>query len=171
MIHVYFGDGKGKTTAAIGLAARCVGCGKSVVFVQFLKGRDTGELGSLEKLGIHIIRSEETKCFSWEMTKEQIEECKKVQAELFGFVQDTGQGEEITNMLVLDEALNALSAGLLDEEAMKNFILEKASGMEIVLTGLVVPDWLKEKADYCTEMKKHKHPYDEGIQARKAVEY
>ena len=171
MIHVYFGNGKGKTTAAVGLATRCAGHGKHVIFAQFLKSRDTGEIVSLIKLGIHVIRSEKTDCFSWEMNKEQKEECKKVQAGLFDIIVSDVQNKNLIDMLVLDEALNALSEGFLDEKELKDFIISKSEDMEIVLTGRVLPDWLKEMADYCTEMKKHKHPYDKGTQAREAVEY
>ena len=171
MIHIYFGDGKGKTTSAAGLAARSVGHGKRVIFAQFLKGRDSGEIVSLKTLGIQVIRSEGINCFSWDMTELQKEECRKVQNGLLNIIRNTIQNEDPVDMLVLDEVLNALSERLLDEEDVKDFVMGKPDNMEIVLTGRIMPDWLMERADYCTEMKKYKHPYDKGIQAREAVEY
>jgi cob(I)alamin adenosyltransferase len=181
--HVYFGDGKGKTTAAVGLAIRAAGYGLNVVFVQFLKGRKTGETGPLEKLGVQVIRSEKTTRFTWEMTDEQRKEYGDIQAELLDAAKEAVQAvkavqaeqavqdKEQVDLLVLDEALNATSCGLLDDEMLKDFVLTKPESLELVLTGRPLPDWLVERADYITEMKKHKHPFDSGVDARKAIEF
>jgi cob(I)alamin adenosyltransferase len=179
LIHVYFGDGKGKTTAAVGLAARAAGRGRRVVFEQFLKGRKTGELNSLKKADVKIIRSEKNKKFCWDMTDEEIVECRQIQAELFDEILEAvqpggvspAQGQEQTDLLVLDEALNAIGIGVLDEEKLRDFITKKPDGLELVLTGQKAPEWLIEKADYITEMKKHKHPFDKGIDGREAIEF
>ena len=173
LIHMYYGDGKGKTTAAVGLAVRAAGRGRRVVFAQFLKGRKTGEVDSLQKLGAKIIRSEKNKAFLWEMDDEQIKACRDVQAELWEEIKEavSESCDEPVDLLVLDEALNATSRDLLDESALREFVLGKPEGLEIVLTGRPAPEWLAERADYITEMKCHKHPYDRGINAREAIEY
>ena len=174
MIHIYFGEGKGKTTAAAGLAVRAAGRGRRVIFAQFLKGRETGGIAPLEKLGVEIIRSgKEKPCFSWEMTEEQKAAYRIVQAELFGKVKESLCGESHTDLLILDEVLNAISKEheLLDEKALIDFLDTIPENLEIVLTGRPAPRWLLAKADYITEMKKHKHPYDNGVGARKGIEF
>ena len=171
LVHIYFGDGKGKTSAAIGIAARAAGRGSRVVFAQFLKGRKSGELNSIKKFGAQIIRSEKNKRFCWEMTGEDIEECKIIQADLFSEIKKIIQSGEQVGLLVLDEALNATGIGVLDEKELCDFIMQKPEGLEIILTGRMAPEWLLERADYITEMKKHKHPFDKGIDGRKGIEY
>ena len=171
LIHVYFGENKGKTTAAVGLSVRVAGYGKRVVFAQFLKGRATGEIAPLEKLGIEIIRTDKNKKFLWEMTPEQREECQSIQSDLLSEVEELMKNGEQVDLLVLDEALNATSRDLLDEERLKEFVKNKPEHMELVLTGRPLPEWLIETADYITEMKKHKHPYDQGVNGREAIEY
>ena len=191
LIHLYIGDGKGKTTAATGLAARAAGCGRRVVFTQFLKGRRTGEVSSLEALGVMVVRSEIDFGFCWEMDGGQRKTCHAEQGRLLGeargaVLDDTGEIREdifatspgnppgtdkTADLLVLDEALDVIATGMLDEEALKGFVMQKPEGLELVLTGRAAPGWLMEKADYITEMKKIKHPYDMGVKAREAIEY
>ena len=171
LVHMYFGDGKGKTTAAVGLAARAAGRGRRVLFAQFLKGRKTGELNSIKKFDARVIRSEKSKRFCWEMTDEEIAECRMIQAELLDEIKEIIHGAEQIDLLVLDESLNAAERGLLDEDALRDFIMQKPRGLEIVLTGRTAPEWLMERADYITEMKKHKHPFDKGVDGRMAIEF
>ena len=176
-LHLYIGEGKGKTTAAVGLAVRAAGWGKHVVFVQFLKGQHTGELPSLKKLGVRIVRSEKDFGFIHEMDDGQVETFRAEQIRLFCELKQFAAppsealGFVPADMLVLDEALDAISAGLLDEEELKIFVAENLSRMELVFTGRDAPGWLKEKAGYITEMRKIRHPYDNGQEARQAVEY
>jgi len=171
LIHLYTGDGKGKTTAAVGLAARAAGCGKRVVFGQLLKGRRTGEVASLEALGVKVIRSDKVLSFTWEMNDEQKENCKAEQARLFDEICDMVFGDAELDLLVVDEALDVMAMELLENEKVRDVIERKPAGLEIILTGRDAPDWLCEKADYVTEMRKIKHPYDCGIKAREAIEY
>ena len=198
-IHLYLGDGKGKTTAATGLAARAVGCGRRVVFAQFLKGSRTGEVSSLEALGVKVVRSEIDFGFCWEMDGGQRETCHAEQERLFGearravmddVTDNAGEirenifgassdkppntcsrAERPADLLVLDEALDVVDVGMLDEETLKGFVMDKPEGLELVLTGRTAPGWLMEEACYITEMKKIKHPYDLGVKARKGIEY
>lgn len=166
-IHLYTGDGKGKTTAAAGLAARAAGYGKRVVFAQFLKGSQSGEVSSLEALGIMVVRSKIDFGFCWEMNGGQRETCRAEQERLLGEARDAGPAD----LLVLDEALDAISTGMLDEEALKGLVMQKPERLELVVTGRAAPGWLVDMAGYITEMKKVKHPYDLGVKAREAIEY
>ena len=171
LIHIYYGDGKGKTTAAAGIAVRAAGRGKRVVFAQFLKGRETGEIPSLKKLGIEIVRSEEIKSFCWEMTLEQKKKCYGIQNALLEMIKKAVRPEKEIDLLIMDELLNAISAEMLDEKKLKDFIHKKPDNLEIIMTGRTAPEWLTEKADYITEMKNHKHPYDKGISQREGIEF
>ena len=171
LIHLYIGEGKGKTTAAIGLAARAAGSGKRVVFGQLLKGRKTGEVASLEALGVRVIRTDKEQSFIWQMDEEQLEECRAEQIRLFNEFRDIILGDEEIDLLVVDEALDVIVLGLVDERSVRDVFEQKPDTLEIVCTGRSAPDWLYEKADYVTEMKKIKHPFDRGIKAREAIEY
>ena len=170
LIHLYTGDGKGKTTAAAGLAVRAAGRGRRVVFAQFLKGRKTGEISSLEKLGVRVVRSEKDFGFIWNMNDEQKEAFGAEQARLFEEVQRAA-AETPIDLLVLDESLGAMMAGRLGADTLREFLSQKPENLEIVLTGREAPDWLMEIADYITNMTKEKHPYDRGVQARESIEY
>jgi len=171
LIHLYIGDGKGKTTAAVGLAARAAGSGMKVVFGQVLKGSTTGEVASLEALGVKVIRSDKKMGFVWQMNEEQKEECRAEQQRLFDEIHNTVVSEPDTGLVVVDEALDVIALGLVDEQLVREVIETKREGLEVVFTGHTAPEWLIEKADYVTEMKKIKHPYDNGVTARAAIEY
>ncbi len=171
MLHVYYGDGKGKTTAAIGLAVRALGCGQTVCLVQFLKGRGTGEVVFLEKTpGITILRGKTAVCFTFQMNEAQKAECAVRQAEIFAEgMAMARQGR--CDLLILDEVLDAARLGFLPEDALRKLIGEAAPAAEVVVTGRGPAPWLLEAADYVTHMVKEKHPYDRGIAARRGVEY
>jgi len=167
MIHVYYGNGKGKTTAALGLAIRAAGHGRSVVIVQFLKNSATGEEESLSKFSnIKILRG---KVGGFIMTEEEkietaiIHNCNLKSAcdQVFG---------GFCGVLILDEGMDALRKGLLDEEMLRKLVFS-CPGIELVITGHQPVAWLIDAADYVTEMKKIKHPFDKGIAARPGIEY
>jgi len=172
LIHVYFGDGKGKTTAALGLALRAAGCGKNVVIVQFLKSWICGEHNSIPQLSnITLIQGKTVSGkFICDMNDKEKLETKALQDECLSKALElvsTGQ----CNILVLDEVLEAHSLGVLDSEMVKGLINNKPDLLELVITGHKPDLWFLEKADYVTEMVKHKHPYDEGINARQGIEF
>ena len=171
MLHVYYGDGKGKTTAAIGLAVRALGCGQTVCLVQFLKGRGTGEVVFLEKTpGITILRGKTAACFTFQMNEAQKAECAVRQAEIFAEgMAMARQGR--CDLLILDEVLDAARLGFLPEDSLRKLTGEAAPAAEVVVTGRGPAPWLLEAADYVTHMVKEKHPYDRGIAARRGVEY
>jgi cob(I)alamin adenosyltransferase len=167
MVHVYIGDGKGKTTAAMGLSVRAVGRGLTVVVAQFLKSGATGELCSLEKLGILVIRSELQLGFTFQMDAETKTRCRQEQARILEQVRERLKAGK-ADLIVLDEGIDALNMGMLDEAEFRSFV--ETCMAELVLTGRNPPAWLVEKADYVSEVRKVKHPYDRGIHARVGIE-
>lgn len=168
-IHVYYGTGKGKTTAALGLALRASGAGKRVVLLQFMKGRQTGELAQLEELaGITVLRGPVPKKFSFNMNDEEKTATREIHD---GLLRQALDGYEACDLLVLDEGLDAYQLGLLDEALFRRVIEQKPHCAELVITGHKPEEWVFERADYITEMVKHKHPYDDGMPARKGIEF
>ena len=166
LVHLYWGDGKGKTTAAMGLALRALGSGRSVVIVQFLKGGQSGEIPLLRSLGARILRGKAGTKFSFQMSEEEQAETLALQTE------NLRQALACRcDMRVLDEACSAWQTGLVDQELLKKAVLERPEGQEVVLTGRNPPEWLREAADYITEMRCCRHPFERGISAREGVEF
>lgn len=166
LIHLYWGDGKGKTTAAMGVAMRALAAGKKVVIVQFLKGQESGEITLLFELGAQIYRGKAGHKFVFQMTEEEKAQTRKVQDEhLLAALQQPA------DLLILDEACAAVQLNMVDEAMLKKAVCEKPAEQELILTGRNPADWMTETADYVTEMHCWKHPYEKGIPARKGVEY
>lgn len=167
MIHIYCGDGKGKTTAAIGLAVRMAGYNKKVLFMQFLKGSYTGELEILQKCeNITVMRCDKNYGFFRSMTDSDKENIIKCHNENLEYVL---KNTDSFDMIVLDEIFAAYNYDLADREKVKE-IVEKYKG-ELVMTGRDPQEWFVERADYVSEIKKIKHPYDRGITAREGIEF
>ena len=171
LIHIYCGEGKGKTTAAMGLTLRALGNGWRVGIVQFLKGDTTGEISFLEQLPeVTISRGKVYDKFSFQMSASELAETRKLHDTLLQqAVQQALNGQ--FDLLVLDESLSALSSDLLDEHLISSFLANKPENLEVVLTGRKASEKLLATADYVTEMKPIKHPYSRGIPARRGVEY
>ena len=169
MIHYYYGDGKGKTTAALGLAMRFCGQGGRVVIVQFLKNSPCGELEALKKLdNVFVLRGQSGSCFTFSMTERQLAETKKIhESNLKTALELLEDGD----LLILDEATDAVKTNTLDGQLLKDAVLNKRDCIEVAVTGHAPLQWLAEAADYVTEMKKQKHPFDSGTAARKGVEF
>ncbi|MBB6214610.1 cob(I)alamin adenosyltransferase [Anaerosolibacter carboniphilus] len=172
LVHIYTGDGKGKTTAALGQALRTVGCGYRVFMVQFLKGGDSGELHSAEKLkpDFQIFRFDTAKKFFWTLNDEEKKEVKRNIDKAFAFVEEVIQ-KESCDLLILDEIMGVLSNKLLTVQQVCNLIEGKPKHMELILTGRNVPQEIVELADYVSEMKMIKHPFQKGIGAREGIEH
>lgn len=169
LIHIYCGDGKGKTTAAMGLALRSAGSGRRVLLLQFLKDGSSSEFTSLAHVpGIDAFRHTRLFGFTWTLTGAEMTEARTyyadVLAEVFAKAADY-------DLLVLDEALGALSAGLLDEGQLLSLLAGRPEALEVVLTGRGPSQALLDAADYVTEMRKIKHPFERGIPAREGIEY
>lgn len=170
LIHIYTGDGKGKTTACIGLAVRCAGHDNHVLLVQFLKGRPTGELKSLALIpNIEIWRGKETKKFTFQMTAEEKAQVLVDHMALFEKVKEKCFAGEV-ELLILDEVLGSINAGVFDKEALIDFLKNKPTTLEVVMSGRNPAPELVELADYVSEICMRKHPYTRGIPARTGIE-
>ena len=164
LIQIYTGDGKGKTTAAIGLLIRAFGCGLNTGLIQFLKGVDSSELKVLKSLGIPFWQfgrgefiKEEPSAKDRELAKKGLEFVESVWVEC--------------DLLVLDEISYLITCQLVAEEDVLSLLKKKPKHLELVLTGRDMPEEIMKEADLITEMKKIRHPYDKGILARKGIEY
>ena len=168
-INVYYGDGKGKTTAAMGLVLRAAGSGLDVLMFQFLKDNSSSERVILEQIpNVTCLPGKDRVKFVSKMNADEKARLKhynnKALDEIIKFCGPF-------DVLVLDEILCAVQLGVLSEEKLVEFLEHKPRGLEIVLTGHVVSDKVLELADYVTEIRKVKHPYDQGITAREGIEY
>lgn len=166
LVHLYYGDGKGKTTAAMGLALRALGSGKRVVVLQFLKGGQSGEIPLLEQLGVKIYRGKAGQKFVFQMNDAEKAETRALQnANLAAAM------AEPADLLILDEAGSAWELDMADKALLQQAVLQRPAGQECVLTAHAAPQWMLDAADYVTEMKCLRHPYQKGIAARKGIEY
>lgn len=168
-LHIYCGDGKGKTTASVGLAVRAAGHGMKVLFCQCMKDGSSSEVEMLEKLGITYRCCTERFGFFWNMTEEQKERAGQAYTRLFEDVTRTAE-EEKYDLLVIDEFMSAYNHGLICQKTALAFLTHRPEHLEVVLTGRDPGEELIELADYVTEMRKVKHPFDQGIPARKGIE-
>ncbi|MDR2535523.1 MAG: cob(I)yrinic acid a,c-diamide adenosyltransferase [Treponema sp.] len=169
LLHLYIGDGKGKTTAAVGLSVRARGRDKTVVFAQFLKSGITGELRSLEQLGVRVIRSTVSFGFTYQMDEQTKTVCRNEQHHIMNRIAESLKDESV-DLLILDEILDAVNSGMLEEQTFRSFVENRDPALEVALTGRGPGPWLLEIADYVSEIKKIKHPFDKGIQARTGIE-
>lgn len=170
-VQVYTGNGKGKTTAAMGLAFRAAGDGMEVKVVQFLKSWKTGELEAAKKFdNLEILRFEKVKGFTWELNEEQLAQLKIEVRGAFDFVTKLVE-ERACDILILDEIMASLSVGFISEDEVLELIDKKPKDMELILTGRNVPEKILDKADLVTEMKEIKHYYKKGVPAREGIEF
>lgn len=166
-IHVYYGNGKGKTTAAAGLALRMLGSGHTVTFCQFLKDGESSEVKALKKFNpeCKIMCYAEPLKFIQMMDEKELETCKVVENKLFMEACKTK-----SDLLVLDEVLDLVDYDILEEQLLLYF-LDNHNETEVVLTGRNPSREVRRRADYITEMHCDKHPYADGLPARVGIEY
>lgn len=170
MLHIYCGVGKGKTTAAIGLAVRGAGAGMNVRFVQFMKGAFTSELSVLENIpGLEIRRCDKDYGFFKSMSEADKSEITRCHNTLLQFA--FGGEDTASKMIILDEFCGAYAHGLLDKALAERLILNNRDVSEIVLTGRDPEKIFINAADYISEIRCVRHPYERGISARKGVEF
>ena len=181
MLHAYWGDGKGKTCAAMGLAVRAAAAGWRVVVVQFLKDGSSSEISLLKGLpGVEAVLSDGALAkFTFRMSDEEKAASRALHDDnlrrAFELVSVPAEGPAACegSLLVLDEALDALRAGLLDESLLRS-VMAWAAGAdrcEVVVTGHSLPDFVAEAADYLTRFSCERHPYQRGVAARRGIEY
>lgn len=168
-IYVFTGNGKGKTTAAIGQAVRAVGQGWKVLMVQFIKKWISGEVAPLKKLGVEIYPMGLGFVGIMGDTLPRSDH-EKVAREALEFVRKK-IGEGSYDLLILDEVNVAVSLGLIDSKSVLDFLKDKPEDLTVILTGRGAPKEFIEIADLVSEVKEVKHPFSEGVSAKKGVEY
>ena len=175
LVQVYTGDGKGKTTAAFGLALRAAGRGNKVLIYQFLKppSLELGERFALARGSIRIrVEALET---PWDLatsltSEEDTARTRAAIKDALARLTETAQ-KRFYDVLILDEIVFCLSRGLADFEDIRRLIEQKDPGVELVLTGRGATPELIELADLVTEMKNIKHPFDRSVHAREGIDY
>lgn len=171
LVHIYTGDGKGKTTAAIGLIIRALGYEKKILFVQMQKAIPSGEINVLLKNNsIDVLRCSKIKKFLWDMSEQEKNEYNRQHEQGF---QDALRkiSENDYDLVIFDEIIGAVNENALDKKVLLDFLNDKPENLEVVLTGRNASEELIELADYVSEIKCIKHPFEKGIPARKGVEY
>lgn len=171
-VQVYTGNGKGKTTAAVGQAVRAAGNNLKVYMLQFLKTDPTGELEIAKLIGdkFQIFRFESKKGFFWTLKDEEKAILKNEVDTAYNFAMEVIKNSSC-DVFILDEIMGILSNKLLTEEQVIELIDKKPTNMELILTGRNVPDSIKDKADLVTEMKDIKHYMEKGVYSREGIEY
>lgn len=166
-VQIYTGNGKGKTTAALGLSLRAICAGKKVYIGQFIKGMDYAELKAMDYLPGLVIKQYGRDCFiKNKPTKEDIEMAEAGLREIKQIIDS-----EEYDVVVLDEINVSLFFNLIKLEDVIEIVKSKPKAIELVLTGRYVPDELIQLADLVTEMKEIKHYYNEGVEARSGIEF
>jgi len=172
LVQVYYGKGKGKTTAAIGLGIRAIGNDYKVIMIQFLKHDTTGECRMIKELepDFKIFHFEKRRGFTWQLSDEEKKELRSETSNALKFaskVMDTGQ----CDVLILDEILNSVELGFATEEEVCALIDNKSEDVELVMTGRSLPGSVAERADYISCIEEVKHPMRKGIDARRGIEF
>lgn len=174
MIHVYHGNGKGKTSAAIGLAIRCCGAGRSVAFTQLMKGNISSEIEILKRLpDIHVQCVGKQFGFYKNMSDQDILEITHRHNEMLSETWNLVRQSNVS-VVILDEMASAYQYGLLNPEIVEQLIAwENRSKMDrdLVITGRNPDPQFLKKADYMTEMLLQRHPYEKGVAAREGIEW
>ena len=171
LIHIYTGNGKGKTTASVGLTIRAHAHGLRVLFVQFLKNGLSGEIGILRQLAnVRVLSGQADMKFTNQMEEDDKIRTRQMHEEFFAAAVTAAQAGEI-DLLVLDETFGALATGLLDSNEVYNFLVTKPAGLEVVLTGRNPESRFLALADYVSDVQCIAHPYEKGILAREGIDY
>lgn len=168
MVELYYGDGKGKTTAAVGAAVRAAGAGERVLFVSFYKDGSSCEVEALEHLGVECLFPREQFRLFCPMTEEKQAALAADYARLLVQVADIARD---CFLVVLDEGADAFAGDLLPHQALIDLLQQRGKECEMILTGHSLPAELAPLCDYITCMAKERHPFDEGVPARRGIEY
>lgn len=169
-VQIYCGDGKGKTTAAVGLAVRASGAKLSVFFMQFMKSGTSSEMGQLEAMEhVTVSAVENPFGFTWNMTEDEKRSLRKKNTEaVIQCIKDVE--EKQYDVMILDEIIAAYNNELVDQKLVEQLV-QNHGETEVVLTGRNPDDKLTQMSDYVSEIKAVKHPYENGVNARYGIEY
>ena len=168
--HIICGDGKGKTTSAVGCALRAKGSGMNVVFVSFMKDGTSSENELMKGAGITLLHCDRYYGFTFEMTQQEKQELTQLHNKMLTQAFELAQSDK-ADMLVLDEFFCAYEYELFDRALADKLTLEKPYECELILTGHNPEQKYIDAADYVTRLENEKHPYEKGIPARKGIEY
>ena len=169
LIHIYCGDGKGKTTAAMGLAIRAAGSGRRVLILQFLKDGRSSEFVSIAHVPhIEVVPQTKRFGFTWTLSEEEKAQARDYNSAL---LEDAFARAGDFDLLVLDEAVGACASGMIGEVRLLALLEARPAELEVVLTGRGPSQALLDAAGYVTEMVKRKHPFDQGTPAREGIEF
>lgn len=169
-VHIYCGNGKGKTTCGMGLCIRAAGYGYKVLIYQFMKDNTTSERKILEQLpNITILDGLKNEKFSFQMTPEEKNTRRAYYESRFQEITRIAIDENY-DVLFMDELIYTIRAGLFREELLLNFLKSKPEKLEVILTGQDPSQALINSADYVSNIQKQKHPFDRGLPAREGIE-
>lgn len=169
LIHLYCGDGKGKTTAAIGLGIRACGNGMKVLFAGFLKDSSSSELVILNKIKlIDVLFCDKSYDFYYKLKGNEQLEAKQSYLSIFNYIK---QNYQKYDMIIMDEIIHAVNMDIISQSDLLQFLKTAKQTTELVLTGRNPPQIFSENADYISEIFCIKHPYENGMPARKGIEY
>jgi cob(I)alamin adenosyltransferase len=167
LVHVYTGEGKGKTSTGMGLLVRTLGRGLKVKIIQLFK-RDTGEQFFFENSGVEYLQFKPLHPYFKSYDENELISLRK---EFLEFWNEAVKNLEMFDVVLIDELGPGINWKVIPEELALEFIENKPQNTELILTGRNMPQSVIEKADYVSEIKKIKHPYDKGILAREGIEY
>jgi cob(I)alamin adenosyltransferase len=168
LVHVYTGPSKGKTTASVGLAARAIGAGWKVVYCSFYKPDGSSEHESLKRLGVDFRR------FAWRgnfFKRYEPAEMAEQRRAFRSFLDELEGVWSSVGLVVMDEVVYAVTSNVISLEDFLAFLARKPAHVELVLTGRDFPPAILDRADYVTEMKQVKHPFDKGVLPRRGIEF
>lgn len=169
-IHIYCGNGKGKTTTGMGLCTRAAGFGYRVLIYQFMKNNKTSERKILERVSnITFIDGLEQEKFSFQMSPEEKEQRRQYYEQQFESITRIAR-EEHYDILFCDELIYTIRAGLFTESILTDYLKNKPENLEVILTGQDPSQKLIDLADYVSEIRKIKHPFERGVHARPGIE-
>lgn len=171
LIHIYCGEGKGKTTAAVGLAVRAAGCGMKVLFARFLKNENSGELKVLDAIPeIEVLHLDKSYGFYWTLSDREKDEVRNMYGQLWKrILEEVSEG--VYSMLVMDEFMAVYSYEFIPHDEAMEFLRCRPEGLEVVLTGRDPAAELLELADYVSDIQKVRHPFDKNMDARRGIEF
>lgn len=180
MIHLYFGNGRGKTSIAVGTAMRMIGANKKVLFVQFMKGKVSSEIEALKQFSnVEILKLDHCYGFYKNMgtiekeniTKEHNKMLERVEQIVQEYILNDKKKDGVELLIVLDEITYPCNWGLMKEERLQEILKILPNHIELIMTGREPKEYMKNYADYVTELKNIKHPYEKYVPYRKGIEY
>lgn len=170
LVHIYHGDGKGKTTCGMGLCMRAAGAGMKVLVFQFLKKNDSSELNILRNLqNITVMDGLDSAKFVFQMTGQEKTDARNFYENAFETICEKMEKEGY-DLLFLDEVLHAVNNGMISEKRLLDFLKNRPGKLEVVRNGYYPSEALQAAADYISLISKEKHPFDRGVPERLGIE-